>query len=393
MLRDLLTPRPDWQAGMEAIGFGYHSVGADGERATYWDESRCYRFSRKEIDELETAAAQVHEMALNAAQHVVATGRLDEFAIPAAWQPLVAKSWRDFLEGRPEAFSLYGRLDFSYDGASPAKLLEYNADTPTACLEASVAQWHWLQAVFPDADQFNSIHDRLIEAWRRFHAASRARRLHFAAAGAGGEDWGNLEYLRDTAVQAGWSTIALPVERIGLQGGTFVDEFNVPIECLFKLYPWEWLAAEEFGAPLAAAVTAGRLQLVEPPWKMLLANKALLVVLWELYPEHPNLLPAFADPAPLGTRYVRKPKLAREGANVTLVDGGAVETTGGAYGAEGFVYQALSPLPRFGEDYTLVGAWIVDGQPAGIGLREDTSRVTRNTSRFVPHYFVERAAA
>lgn len=390
MVRELLTPRAGWRAQMESIGFHYHSVGSDGATAPYWDESRCYRFSGGEIGTLEAAAAELHEMALNAAQHVVATARWDEFAIPAAWRPLVARSWGDFLEQRSSAFSLYGRMDFHYDGAGPPKLLEYNADTPTACLEASVAQWHWLQAVRPDADQFNSIHDRLVEAWRRLRGASGAQRLHFAATGESEEDWGNLEYLRDTATQAGWATIALPVERIGLQGGsTFVDEFNVPIECLFKLYPWEWLAAEEFGAPLAAALAAARLQVVEPPWKMLLANKALLAVLWELYPEHPNLLPAFAEPAPLGTSYVRKPKLAREGANVSLIDGTAVEATGGEYGAEGFVYQALAPLPRFGDDFTLVGAWIVDGVPAGIGLREDASRITRNTSRFVPHYFLD----
>jgi glutathionylspermidine synthase len=122
---------------------------------------------------------------------------------------------------------------------------------------------------------------------------------------------------------------------------------------------------------------------------MLLSNKALLVVLWELYPDHPNLLAAHAEPAPLGSRYVRKPKLAREGANVLLVDGTAIESTGGSYGAEGAIYQALAPLPRFGDDFALVGSWLVDGSPAGIGLREDTSLITRNTSRFVPHYFTD----
>ena len=84
---------------------------------------------------------------------------------------------------------------------------------------------------------------------------------------------------------------------------------------------------------------------------MLLSNKALLAVLWELYPGHPNLLPAYYDPEPLGSRYVQKPKLAREGANVTLVDGAAVVATDGDYGAEGYVYQAPARLPRFGTDH------------------------------------------
>lgn len=392
MQQQKLTPRPGWQAQMEALGFGYHSI--DG---TYWDESRCYRFSLAQIDVLDDAVAELHRCALAAAEHVVARGRMDEFAIPRAWQPLVGASLREAQRDGTAAFSLFGRMDLVYDGREPPRLLEYNADTPTACLEASVAQWHWLQAMRPalgtQVDQFNSIHEKLIAAWQRLRArcGEGTARIHFAAVADSEEDWGNVEYLRDTAIQADFATIALPVERIGVQpsvqGLRFVDEFNVPIERLFKLYPWEWLVRDDFAEALAQALADGTLQVIEPPWKMLLANKAILPVLWELFPGHPNLLPAYFAPEPLGDRYVRKPKLAREGANVTLVDGPFRESSDGDYGAEGFVYQALAPLPRFGADHVVVGAWVVDGESAGIGLREDATPITRNTSRFVPHYF------
>jgi glutathionylspermidine synthase len=246
-----------------------------------------------------------------------------------------------------------------------------------------VAQWHWLQAVKPAADQFNSLHEKLIAAWAQLRASSGEKRLHFAAVAESEEDQGNVEYLRDTAMQAGWQTVALPVERIGWNGAAFVDEFNVPIERLFKLYPWEWLVREEF----APALLRSPMRVVEPAWKMLLSNKALLVVLWELYPNHPNLLPASFESHRVGARYVRKPKLAREGANVSLIDGLMSEETSGRYGAEGYIYQAAATLPRFGDDYAVIGSWIVGDQPAGIGIREDVSPITRNTSRFVPHYF------
>ena len=378
MRRELLTPRSGWQSEMESIGFHYHSI--DG---TYWDESRCYAFSESEIDQLESATAELHQMALNAAQQVVGSQRYEEFAIPAEWVPAIEQSWNAYRSDQPGGFTLFGRMDLSYDGASPPKLLEYNADTPTACLEASVAQWQWLQAARRDADQFNSLHEKLIDAWRTLRAASEETRLHFAAVSESQEDWGNLDYLRDTAIQAGWQTFALPVERIGWNGTKFVDEFNVPIERLVKLYPWEWLVREDFGAALPTST----MQVVEPAWKMLLSNKAILVVLWELYPEHPNLLPAYYESAPLGSKYVKKPKLAREGANISVVDGPEVQATDGDYGAEGFVYQAVAPLPRFEEDFALIGSWIVGDKPAGIGVREDVSPITRNTSRFVPHYF------
>lgn len=378
MRRELLTPRADWAAQMDSIGFTYHSI--DG---TYWDESRCYVFAESQIDALESATAELHQMALNAAQHVISTRRYAEFAIAAEWQDAIEQSWNAFRSGRPDGFTLFGRMDLSYDGKAAPKLLEYNADTPTACLEASVAQWQWLQSVRPSADQFNSLHEQLIAAWKAMKVESSVSRLHFAAVADSSEDWGNLEYLRDTAMQAGWQTIALPVARIGWNGTRFVDEFNVPIDCLVKLYPWEWLVREDFGP----AIARGSTSVIEPAWKMLLSNKAILVVLWELYPDHPNLLPAYFEPALLGASYVKKPLLAREGCNISLVIEGTAHETTGEYGGEGYVYQALAPLPKFGDDYALIGSWIVGAEPAGIGIREDATPITRNTSRFVPHYF------
>jgi glutathionylspermidine synthase len=381
MRRELLKPRDGWQQQMESLGFRYHSI--DG---VYWDESRCYRFGSDQIDRLESASAELHQRALDAARHVIEKERYPEFGIAPELVPLIERTFAAFEQGGGAGFSLFGRMDLSYNGTDAPKLLEYNADTPTACLEASVAQWHWLQAVHPDADQFNSIHEKLIDAWTRLKSLTQGRRLHFTAVGEDDspEDWGNLEYLRDTAIQAGWDTVALPIDQIGHAGIDFVDQDNQPIECLFKLYPWEWMAHEQFGVHLPTS----HVQFIEPAWKMLLSNKALLVVLWELFADHPNLLPAYYDAARLGTRYARKPKLAREGANVTLVDGSRVEQSDGPYDADDCVFQALAPLPQFGQDYVSIGSWLIDGQPAGIGLREDQSAITRNTSRFVPHYFV-----
>ena len=33
----------------------------------------------------------------------------------------------------------------------------------------------------------------------------------------------------------------------------------------------------------------------------------------------------------------------------------------------------------------MIGSWLVASQPCGIGIREDTSLVTGNNARFVPH--------
>jgi glutathionylspermidine synthase len=372
MRRETEAPRKDWQQQCEAAGFSYHSMGG-----TYWDESACYAYAADEIDRLEEVSAELHNMCLQAAEEVVRSKRFEEFAIPAAFHERVAESWR---RGEP---SLYGRFDLSWNGNGEPKLLEYNADTPTALLEAAVVQWQWLEQTRPEADQFNSLHEKLIARWTGLKQLVGRDAIYLAFVKDSEEDFGNVEYLRDCALQAGWDARSIAIEDLGWDGERFVDLETKPVGALFKLYPWEWLVREEFGQHLTAPGTA----LIEPAWKLLLSNKALLVVLWELFYGHPNLLPAYFTDKRFAGDYVKKPLLSREGANVTLRMRGAESSVPGAYGAEGFVYQGVAPLPEFGGKFPVIGSWIVGDQPAGIGIREDNSPITRNTSRFVPHYF------
>ncbi len=378
MKRHACSPRPDWRARVEAVGLTYHSH----EHGPYWDESACYELTAVEVNALESAANTLHQLCIEAAEAVIENGWWSRLGIPASAVPAILNSWER------DDFSLYGRFDFSCDGSGAPKLLEYNADTPTALVEAAVAQWFWLQDTHAAADQFNSIHERLIEAWRRWAGQT----IHFSSIKEHPEDEMTVLYLRDTCEQAGVNTKAVFIEDLGWDAKTkrFVDLDHQPIERCFKLYPWEWMWHETFGAQL----TGEPVQFIEPTWKMLLSNKGLLPVLWELFPGHPNLLPAYETAAPLGDSFIRKPKLSREGANVTWVERGVVlEENVGDYGEEGHVYQAVATLPEFAGNHPIFGVWMVDHEAAGLGIREDTRRITGNLSRFVPHYFPATALA
>lgn len=381
MLRMPFAARADLAERAAALGFEFAEV--DGER--YWDESVCYRFTLAQIeDHLEAATADLAAMCMELAGEVTTDAQaLDRLRIPRHGRDVIAESWK-----RRDP-SLYGRFDFSYDGTSPPKLLEYNADTPTALYEAAVFQWHWLEdaraagTLPPDADQFNSLHERLVRRWRDVAAGAR---LHLACLPQSVEDSGTIAYLRDCARQAGIDTDVLAMGEIGLRDGVFTDLQERPIEVLFKLYPWEWMFADPFGKDPALR----SLRCIEPAWKAVLSNKGFLALLWERWPGHPNLLETRFDDgsASMGGRdYARKPLFSREGANVRLVRSGRIDAeTRGAYGAEGFVRQALAPLPDFGGVYPVVGSWIVGNEPAGIGIREDRSLITSDRSRFVPHW-------
>lgn len=375
MHRISVDPRPNWQKRVEEHGLMFHTL--KGE--PYWDESAAYQLSSFEVDQLELAANTAHEMCLDLVQEVIDQKMFGLFLIPKEFEEMVTRSWE---EQEP---SIYGRFDFAYDGVGAPKMLEYNADTPTALLEAAIVQWQWLKDVDERGDQFNSIHERLLEAWQALRERDGGP-IHFAAMEGVPEDYITVEYLRDTAIQAGFETDYLDVEQIGWDRSarTFVDRSARPIHRLFKLYPWEWIIREEFGKNVLQA----RTKWVEPAWKAILSCKSILPMLYERHPDSPFLLPASFEP--LEGNYVRKPVHAREGANITVVINGQTRiATDGVYTDGPSVYQALAPMKAHDGRYPVFGTWVVNGVACGLGIREDETMVTQNTSRFVPHQMVD----
>jgi glutathionylspermidine synthase len=387
MRRVATAERPDWRAKAAACGFGFHTI----DDAPYWDESAYYAFSLREIEvDIETPSEELHAMALDMVERIVGSEQhMQQLAIPEPYRDWIAQSWR---ERQPH---LYGRMDFAYDGTGPAKLYELNYDTPTSLFEAAFFQWQWLEDQLArgrlpaGSDQFNSIYESLVEAFGTI-ARGIARPFHFAAVRDSVEDQGTVAYLRDCALQAGIDCGVLAIEDLGISAdGRFTDLDDNVIGCLFKLYPLEDMFRESFGQHLPRS----GLQLIEPPWKALLSNKGILPLLWDAHRGHPNLLPAaFDDGGELPRGWVRKPLHSREGANIAMhLDDGRELRTDGPYRDGPCIRQACHPLTAFDGHYPLIGSWVVGDRACGIGIREDSSLVTQDSARFVPHAIVEEA--
>jgi glutathionylspermidine synthase len=373
MQRIPILPRNKWQQAVENIGFGFHSTDVP-----YWNEAAYYSFSIQEIEQIEKATQTLWQLSLQAVQHVIDNNLYHVFAIPNKAIPLIEQSWNN------DEPSIYGRFDLCVKN-NEIKLLEFNADTPTSLFEAGIVQWFWLQDFNKQADQFNSIHEKLIGYFTYLKNYLHAGKLHFTCVKESLEDLTNTEYIRDCAMQAGIDTELVFINDIGwnTESNCFVDTADKPISNIFKLYPWEWLLAEAFSKELHK--TLNTLYWIEPAWKMLLSNKAILAILWELFPNHPLLLPTYFNQNSL-TQYAKKPLLSREGANIQLVSNAiSLQTTEGLYGSEGYVYQQLCTLPNFSNQYAVVGSWIIGQEAAGIGIRESNNLITTNTSCFVPH--------
>ncbi|MBT3136909.1 glutathionylspermidine synthase family protein [Alteromonas sp. ALT199] len=385
MFRMPCQPRKGWQQLANEFGFHFHTMYGE----PYWDESAYYQFTLAQIEnDIEDPTAELHQMCLAVTEDVVNSEQLlTRFCIPEQHWDLVRNSWNE------RAPSLYSRLDLVYNGKGPAKLLENNADTPTSLYESGFWQWLWLSQnvdagkLALHADQFNSLQEKLVHRFREIALHYNINQLHMACCKNTVEDRGTVQYLQDCAKEAGLMADFVFIEDIGLADtGVFTDLKDAPITDCFKLYPWEFMLREEFGDVLEDA----KVNWLEPAWKSIISNKALLPQLWKKFKGHPNLLPAyFSDEInanSLSGKWIKKPLFSREGANVSIIEGGVESIlSDGPYGEEGFIVQAFEPLPVFEGNHTLIGSWLVDDMPAGISVREDASAITQDLSRYLPH--------
>lgn len=385
MRRLVCAERPDWRAKAQREGFVFHTPAG----VPYWREDAHYAFTLRQIEhDIEGPTAEIDAMVLDLVPDLVG----DELYLTRLgyhrdlWD-WIAESWRS------RAPSVYGRYDLAYDGTGPAKLLEAQVDTPTSLYEAAVWQWGWLEdmiasgALPAEADQYNSLHDKIVSGFRSALDRGLGPRLHLVHVAGHVEDMSTAAYVEDCARQGGFSTTIMPIEDIGWQPGQgFVDTDDRVMGTVWKLHPIELMARTAYGPMLPHADT----RWIEPPWKAVLSTKALLPALWEKHAGHPNLLAAFHDDDPrsesLGGDYVRKPLFGREGANVEVVSRGRIlARTGGLHGDEPLVRQARADLFRSEAGHAVIGSWVADGEPAGIGIRESRGPVTGDDACFVPH--------
>lgn len=366
MKRHIIEPRANYKQRLSDLSFEFHS--------DYWLEKSYYSFTEEEIAIIEKDTNEIYEMVVNAAQYVIDNNLFHLFDIPEAYTDLIKESWE------ADEPSVYGRFDFIFkDGR--CHLLEFNADTPTSLYEASVVQWEWKEDCFPEADQYNGIHEQLLETFGELKQEYKVPSMHFACSYESLEDFTTTSYLQDLASQSGMDTSMMNIADIGWNGVCFTDPSERYIYDIFKLYPWEWLVREEFAEHLLCRTT----NWYEPIWKMIMSNKAILPILHKLYPYDKRILPAFFEKPVLMRDYAKKPLLSREGANIELVRANErIAITDGEYGDGKFIWQELC-LDSHDNHYPVIGSWVIGGAAAGIGIRENTRIITDNMSHFVPH--------
>lgn len=342
-----------------------------------WHSNAYYSFTSQEIATLKQAGTELEAMCLHAVEHVISNRLYDVMLIPSSecFRQQIERSWEQ------QEPSFCGRLDLAYDGKSPPKLLEYNAERPGLLLESALLQKGWITKKMPQTEQFNDIESLLIDAWQALNMKEITICLIDTAIEISEEN-DILALLCKTAQTAGVNTQIVPRRLIQTDKEQLFTAEGNPIRHMLITHDWY----EMLASGLLACFSPHKTRIVEPAWRALLSNKAILKILWDMYPDHPYLLRTTLHPEDMGgTPYVSKPILGYWGENVAFHNTTQPLYREGRFSAFPRIYQQLSQLPYHDSHYAQTGMWLIGGKPAGLNIREDATPVINHNSISLPH--------
>ena len=375
---------------LESLGFVWHT---DRDDSSYISDELVV-ISEEEAEAYYEATNTLYDMVVEAAEYVIENNLFHEIGIPFNLVEVIKESWENDVH-----WHLYGRFDLAggVDG-KPIKLLEFNADTPTALFETAIIQWAMLKKNgLEEAHQFNALYEALVDNFKRlvtleedistFEERYDGWNFLFTSVKGNSEEENTVRLLQHIATEAGFNTEFAYIDEIEFSPdeGIFYQDKNY--ELWFKLIPWEDIALEEsdLAMLLTNIIKIQKAIIFNPAYTLLFQSKGLLKILWDLYPNHPLLLESSFEPLQ-GKKQVKKPVFGREGGSVAILDenGQESESIEGDYSNHKMVYQAYTELPSDTQGQSYQAGVFYAYEACGLGFRKG-GKILDNMSKFVGH--------
>ena len=374
---------------LESLGFVWHT---DSDKTSYVS-NELVLLSQEEAQSYYEATNELYDMFVAAGDYIIENELFHEVGIPFNLVELVKQSWESDIH-----WHLYGRFDLAggIDG-KPIKLIEFNADTPTALFESAIIQWAILKLNKMDEEnQFNFIYEALVDNFKRlvtlkdevsnFEELYEGWKFLFSSIKGNGEEENTVKLLQYIAKEAGFNTEFGFIDEVDFdENGIYYNEDKY--ELWFKLIPWEDIAIEEpdLAMLLTKVVENKEAIIFNPAYTLMFQSKAILKILWDLYPNHPLLLETSYEPLE-GKKQVAKPIYGREGESVKILDenGNLLAGKDGEYDNHKMVYQEFIELPKDSSgNYYQAGVFYAY-EACGVGFRKGEA-ILNNMSKFVGH--------
>ncbi len=378
---------PDY---LESLGFTWHT---DSDETAYISD-QVIVLTEEEAEAYSDAGNELYDMYIEAGEYVIDNNLFHEIGIPFNLVEQVKETWEDDVH-----WHLYGRFDLAggIDG-KPIKLLEFNADTPTAVFETAIVQWAILkQNDLEEESQFNTLYEALVDNFKRlvtldesieeFDERYDGWKFLFTSIKDNTEEENTVRLMQHIAEEAGYITEFAYIDEIefGQEDGiVYQDE---TYELWFKLIPWEDIAFDEpdLAMQLGNIIHHQKAIIFNPAYTLMFQCKGILKILWDLYPNHPLLLESSFEPLK-DQKQIVKPVFGREGESITILDedGSILAKKEGDYANHKMVYQAYTQLPtdQTGASYQAGLFYVYES--CALGFRKG-GLILDNMSKFVGH--------
>ncbi|MBD3805740.1 glutathionylspermidine synthase family protein [Sulfuricurvum sp.] len=383
-----ITPIDD--RSLEQIGFQWHT---DNDESKYVADELVI-ISDEEAEAYYEAVNELYDMYAEAAQYVIDNNLFFDLGIPFNLIDAIKKSWENDVH-----WHLYGRFDLAggVDG-KPIKLIEFNADTPTALFETAILQWALLKHNRLDEErQFNNVYQAISDNFKRlvtlfddpelFEKYYDGWKILFSSISGNIEEEQTVRLLQQMAIDAGFVTGFEPLGGVKFDDDGIYNAHEEPYEYWFKLYPWEDIAIEEseLATQLSTIMSNKKAIILNPAYTLLFQSKGMMKILCDLFPNSPYLLKTSFEPLK-GVPYVEKRMFGREGANVRILDasGSVTESNDGPYGNFKPIYQEYVEFPRDAAGNSYQAGVFFAYEACGLGFRRG-GKILNNMSKFVGH--------
>ena len=386
----LLETKPLDTDYLEKIGFVWHT---DSDETSYLS-NQLVQVTTDEAEAYYEAGNELYDMFVAAGEFVVENDLFHDIGIPFNLVEQIKESWENDVH-----WHLYGRFDLAggIDG-HPIKLLEFNADTPTALFETAIVQWAMLkQNGMDESSQFNIVYDKLLDNFKRlvtldesveeFEERYDGWKFLFTAIRGNAEEENTVRLLQHIATEAGYETEFAYMDEVEFDSSEGIFYEDEAYELWFKLVPWEDIAIEEsdLAALLGDIIANQKAIIFNPAYTLMFQTKGIMKVLWDLYPDHPLLLKTSFEPLE-GIKQVKKPIFGREGGSVSILDtdGSVLLLEEGEYDNYAHVYQEFVELPRDSDGACYQAGLFYAYESCGLGFRKG-GEIMNNMSKFVGH--------
>lgn len=378
---------------LDDLGFTWHT---DSDGSKYINDE-LVQISQAEAEAYYTATNEIYDMYVEAAQYVIENELFFELGIPFNLIDTIKKSWENDVH-----WHIYGRFDLAGGiDSHPIKLIEFNADTPTALFETALLQWALLKQNSMDEDkQFNNVYEAIQNNFKRLitlfddieHFGERydGWKILFSSVEGNDEEEATTRLLQQIATDAGFNTGFEYLQNVRFDEDGVFDGDDNQYEYWFKLYPWEDIAHDEpeLATTLASIIQNQKAIILNPAYTLLFQSKGMLKILSDLFPDSPYLLKTSFEPLN-AVKHIEKTVFGREGANSKIVDsnGTVVEQTDGPYENYKKVYQEYVDFNKDKNGAKYQAGVFFAYEACGLSFRKG-SEIMDNMSKFVGHVIV-----